>query len=136
MAFACTIPAVATVQQDDPEVKITRWDFPPGAVTGQHQVGFRGPGYILSADVLRVLVDRGYRYDCSTLPTVIGPLARKYYFRSAQLTAEQRAERSYLFGGFREGLRRLRAVRRRIKRERPRAVWLRPGRPAAPFETR
>jgi len=75
------------------------------AVTGRHTVGFRGPGYSLSADVLRVLVDRGYRYDCSTLPTVIGPLARKYYFRSAQLSAEQRAERAYLFGGFREGLR-------------------------------
>ncbi len=74
-------------------------------VTGQHPVGFRGPGYSLSADVLRVLVDRGYRYDCSTLPMVIGPLARRYYFRSAQLTAEQRAERAYLFGGFREGLR-------------------------------
>ena len=54
------------------------------AVTGRRTVGFRGPGYSLSADVLRVLVDRGYRYDCSTLPTVIGPLARKYYFRSAQ----------------------------------------------------
>jgi len=38
------------------------------AVTGQHPIGFRGPGYSLSADV-------------------------------------QRAERSYLFGGFREGLR-------------------------------
>ena len=56
------------------------------AVTGRRTVGFRGPGYSLSADVLRVLVDRGYRYDCSTLPTVIGPLARKYYFRSAQLS--------------------------------------------------
>jgi len=75
------------------------------AVTGQHPVGFRGPGYSLSADVLRVLVDRGYRYDCSTLPTVIGPLARRYYFRSARLTTSQRAERAYLFGGFREGLR-------------------------------
>ena len=75
------------------------------AVTGKRPTGFRGPGYSLSADVLRALVDRGYRYDCSTLPTVIGPLARRYYFRSAKLTAEQRAERSMLFGGAREGLR-------------------------------
>ena len=74
-------------------------------VTGQHTVGFRGPGYSLSSDVLRVLVDRGYEYDCSTLPTVVGPLARWYYFRSAKLSAEQRAERSNLFGGSREGLR-------------------------------
>jgi peptidoglycan-N-acetylglucosamine deacetylase len=76
-----------------------------GEVTGQRTTGFRGPGYSLSGDVLQVLVDRGYRYDCSTLPTVVGPLARRYYFRSAQLTAEQRAERSMLFGGAREGLR-------------------------------
>lgn len=76
-------------------------------VTGQRPVGFRGPGYSLSPDVIRVLLDRGYVYDCSTLPTVIGPLARRYYFRSAQLTPEQRAERSYLFGSARDGLRRL-----------------------------
>jgi peptidoglycan/xylan/chitin deacetylase (PgdA/CDA1 family) len=75
------------------------------SVTGRRVVGFRGPGYSLSGDVLRVLVDRGYRYDCSTLPTIIGPLARRYYFRSAKLTTAQRAERSNLFGGFREGLR-------------------------------
>ena len=36
---------------------------------------------------------------------MIGPLARRYYFRSAKLVAEQRAERAYLFGGCREGLR-------------------------------
>lgn len=76
-------------------------------VTGQRPVGFRGPGYSLSPDVIRVLLDRGYVYDCSTLPTVIGPLARRYYFRSAHLTAEQREERSYLFGSARDGLRRL-----------------------------
>ncbi len=29
MAFACTIPAVPTVQVDDDVVRITRWDFPP-----------------------------------------------------------------------------------------------------------
>lgn len=76
-------------------------------VTGQRTVGFRGPGYSLSPDVIRVLLDRGYRYDCSTLPTVIGPLARRYYFRTAELTAEQREERSYLFGSARDGLRSL-----------------------------
>ncbi|MFT3852367.1 MAG: polysaccharide deacetylase family protein [Ilumatobacteraceae bacterium] len=73
--------------------------------TGQRPTGFRGPGYSLSPDVLRALIDRGYRYDCSTLPTVIGPLARRYYFRSAKLTAAQRAERAHLFGSATDGLR-------------------------------
>jgi peptidoglycan/xylan/chitin deacetylase (PgdA/CDA1 family) len=88
------------------------------AVTGQHPRGFRGPGYSLSADVLRALVDRGYRYDCSTLPTVVGPLARWYYFRSAKLSAEQRAERSMLFGGAREGLRPLKPYQWAVGNER------------------
>lgn len=67
--------------------------------------GFRGPGYSLSTDTLRTLARRGYHYDCSTLPTLIGPLARAYYFRSAKLDAAQRAERAHLFGDWREGLR-------------------------------
>ena len=36
MTFACTIPAVPTVQRDDEDIRITRWDFPPGAATGWH----------------------------------------------------------------------------------------------------
>ena len=90
---------------DEINEELARTEDAIGSVTGQHTVGFRGPGYSLSGDVLEVLVQRGYRYDCSTLPTVVGPLARRYYFRSAKLTAEQRAERSMLFGGAREGLR-------------------------------
>lgn len=60
--------------------------------------GFRGPGYSLSPLLLELLAERGYRYDATTLPTWIGPLARAYYFRSTHLTAEQRAEREDLFG--------------------------------------
>lgn len=67
--------------------------------------GFRGPGYSLSPTLVELLAERGYRYDASTLPTWIGPLARAYYFRSASLTPSQRAERSYLFGSASEGLR-------------------------------
>ncbi|MCB0062859.1 MAG: polysaccharide deacetylase family protein, partial [Caldilineaceae bacterium] len=44
--------------------------------TGQKPIGFRGPGYSCSEATLRVLAQRGYRYDASTLPTFIGPLAR------------------------------------------------------------
>lgn len=36
MVFKCSIPAIPTVQRDDADVRITRWDFPPGAVTGWH----------------------------------------------------------------------------------------------------
>lgn len=79
--------------------------------TGQRPVGFRGPGFSLSAATLAVLVRRGYRYDASTLPTFLGPLARAYYFRTAGLSEEQRRQRSALFGTFGEGFRPLRPYR-------------------------
>ncbi len=40
MAFTCDIPARPTVQVDDAAVRITRWDFEPGAVTGWHRHGW------------------------------------------------------------------------------------------------
>ena len=79
--------------------------------TGEEPVGFRGPGYSVSPAGIGVLDAMGYLYDASTLPTFIGPLARRYYFRSAGLTPEQRAEREYLFGQAREGLRPIRPYR-------------------------
>ncbi len=51
------------------------------------------------------MIRRGYKYDCSTFPTYLGPLARMYYFMSTKLTKEQRAERKQLFGKFSEGFR-------------------------------
>ena len=66
--------------------------------------GFRGPGYSWSPTLLEVLARRRYRFDASTLPTWIGPLARSYYFATATLTPEQRVERAVLFGGWRNGL--------------------------------
>ena len=40
MPFSCDQPAVPTVQQDDANVRITRWDFAPGAATGYHSHGW------------------------------------------------------------------------------------------------
>jgi hypothetical protein len=73
--------------------------------TGVRPRGFRGPGYSLSPATLRVLAERGYAYDCSTLPTYIGPLARAYYFRAAHLDRDQTDQRRLLFGSWAEGLR-------------------------------
>src|SRR5581483_5106893 len=71
--------------------------------TGMRPIGFRGPGYSLSPAVIRTLIRRHYLYDASTLPTVIGPLARQYYFRTAKLDQAERRERSLLYGSFRDG---------------------------------
>jgi peptidoglycan-N-acetylglucosamine deacetylase len=72
-------------------------------VTGQHPIGFRGPGYSFSPAVLKVLERRGYRYDASTFPTFLGPLARAYYFMTSNLTPEEKQVRKMLFGGFKDG---------------------------------
>lgn len=96
---------------DEIHTELARTEEALQDVTGQRPIGFRGPGYSLSPDLLRALMDREYEYDASTLPTVIGPLARRYYFRSAKLTAQQREERAYLYGRARDGLQSLKPYR-------------------------
>lgn len=68
--------------------------------TGRLPIGFRGPGFVKSPDLIDILAARGYLYDASSLPTFIGPLARAYYFRSAHLVNGQREERHDLYGHF------------------------------------
>jgi hypothetical protein len=77
-------------------------------LTRQRPIGFRGPGYSLSKTALRVLKQRGYKYDASTLPTYVGPLARLYYFMSTKLSPEEKRQRALLFGRFREGFQSIR----------------------------
>lgn len=74
-------------------------------LTGVAPIGFRGPGFSWNKDLLEVLEKFGYVYDASTLPTWIGPLARKYYFMTANLTAEEKKDRDELFGTFKDGRR-------------------------------
>ena len=54
MAFVCNIPATPLVQRDDDNVRITRWDFLPGAVTGWHTHGWPYFVILLTDAVLRV----------------------------------------------------------------------------------
>jgi len=87
------------------------------SATGFRPRGFRGPGYSFSPPLLEELARRGYDYDASTFPTFLGPIARLYYFLTARLTPDQRAERKRLFGKFAEGFRPLRPyVWRNLKR--------------------
>lgn len=57
MAFACTVPAVPTVLADDERVRITRWDFAPGAATGWHEHAM--PYAIVMVTDGTMLVDAG-----------------------------------------------------------------------------
>lgn len=89
--------------------EIAEAEFHIESATGKRPCGFRGPGYSLSEAVLRVLSTRGYLYDASSFPTVIGPLARMYYFwHSRDFTPEEKENRKLLFGTLLDGLRPLR----------------------------
>ncbi|MCX7014187.1 MAG: polysaccharide deacetylase family protein, partial [Candidatus Sumerlaeota bacterium] len=70
---------------------------------GQKPVGFRGPGYCRSAAILTTLKRMNYEYDASTLPTILGPLARLYYFATSRMNSKEREERKELFGRWRDG---------------------------------
>ncbi|OWW27029.1 polysaccharide deacetylase [Zobellia sp. OII3] len=76
-------------------------------VTGKAPTGFRGPGFSWSPTLLEVLADKGYVYDASTLPTVIGPLARLYYFSTSNLSKEEKEDRKEIFGKFSDGFKKL-----------------------------
>jgi peptidoglycan-N-acetylglucosamine deacetylase len=79
--------------------------------TGQRTIGFRGPGFSYSQDVLQVLFDRGYKYDASTFPTFLGPIARAYYFLHSGLGKQEKDKRKQLFGSWNAGFQRLRPYR-------------------------
>ncbi len=55
------------------------------AAVGQRPVGFRAPGYTLSAALYRALCDRGYRYDSSVFP------AAPYYLAKAAVMGARAA---------------------------------------------
>jgi hypothetical protein len=86
-------------------------------VTGQEAIGFRGPGFSWSPTLLEVLAEKGYSYDASTLPTIIGPLARMYYFRTSNLTKEERKDRKEIFGKFSDGFRKLKPYYWKLKKD-------------------
>jgi quercetin dioxygenase-like cupin family protein len=54
MPFKCNQPAVPTVQQDDEAVRITRWDFAPGAATGWHSHGWPYFVVLLTDAVMKI----------------------------------------------------------------------------------
>jgi|ERR1700687_1316832 len=72
------------------------------AVTGSRPRGFRGPGFTFSDNTLRVLIERGYLYDASSLPTWIGPLARAYYFMTSNFGSDELEKRGALFGSVKD----------------------------------
>lgn len=98
-------PWLHLYREEQVEEELSRAEEAIHQAAGARPRGFRGPGYSLSPTVLRVLKRRGYAYDASTFPTFLGPLARLYFFMTAQLSSQQREQRKVLFGKLSDGLR-------------------------------
>lgn len=85
------------------------------AATGVRPRGFRGPGFSLSEGTLETLARRGYQFDATVFPNLLNPLARAYLFSTSKLTAEEKKQRSALFGTWKDAFRPVRPFRWRLK---------------------
>ena len=56
------------------------------AATGQPPVGFRAPGYEISAELIDLLCERGYRYDSSAFPAIPYYLAKAAVMAAIRVT--------------------------------------------------
>ncbi|UOZ10691.1 polysaccharide deacetylase family protein [Amycolatopsis sp. WQ 127309] len=91
-------PWLHRYSRDRLEDELSRTEVAIIAAGAPRPVGFRGPGYSLTRDLVELLAERGYVYDASTLPTWIGPLARVYHNRTVPAGAADDG-RGDLFGG-------------------------------------
>ena len=85
------------------------------AATGVRTRGFRGPGFSLSESTLDALQRRGYDYDATVFPNLLNPLARAYLFSTSNLTAEEKKQRSALFGTWKDAFRPVRPFQWSLK---------------------
>lgn len=100
-------PAIGSYTREGVKAELIRADDAIEAATGIRPKGFRGPSFALSSALLEALTELGYAYDASTFPTFIGPLARHYHFKNANLTPAEIEERALVFGTLSDGFRSL-----------------------------
>ena len=87
------------------EEDLTRSEDAIENVTGVHTNSFRGPGYSITEMTLRVLKKKGYRYDATSFPNILNPLARAYLFATTNLSEEEKKRRKALFGSYSDAFR-------------------------------
>lgn len=64
----CRPPATATVQIDNEDLRVTRWDFPVGAETGWHRHGWRYVVVPVSAGTMMLELPGGQTAEVSLTP--------------------------------------------------------------------
>ncbi len=108
-------PWLHLYSEQDLERELERAEISIQAATGARPVGFRGPGFSLSATTLEVLARRGYEYDCTVFPNALNPLARAYFFATSRLSKEEKEQRKALFGTFADAFRPVKPFRWKLR---------------------
>lgn len=98
-------PWMSTLPREQVEAEIVEAETLIEDATDRRPIGFRGPAYSLSNDILEILAEREYLYDASTLPTFLGPLARWYVRLTSSREANEQTQHRNLFGSLRDGFR-------------------------------
>jgi len=98
-------PWLHLYSEDDLDAELAKAEEHLQKATGRRPMGFRGPGFSISAATLRVLSKRGYEYDATAFPNLLNPLARAYFFLTSNLSKEERERRKALFGTVWDALR-------------------------------
>ncbi len=62
-------PWLHLYSQEQLVIEIAKAEASIEQATGRKPIGFRGPGFSLSSDLIELLTHRGYLYDASTFPT-------------------------------------------------------------------
>lgn len=94
------LPWLHTMSAEEIEQEIDRTTALIESNLGHAVFGFRGPGFSCPEEVLDVLSSRGFRYDASSFPTSIAPIARMAFMMRSNLDDEQRKRASQLYGGW------------------------------------
>jgi quercetin dioxygenase-like cupin family protein len=66
----CRPPATGTLQIDNDDMRVMRWDFPPGAETGWHRHGFAYVVVPLQAGSMLIELPEGRTMEASLSPGV------------------------------------------------------------------
>jgi peptidoglycan-N-acetylglucosamine deacetylase len=83
--------ALARAAEDEVDRELERAAEALRSVAGRAPVGFRSPGYTLSAPMLRALVRGGYRYDASVFPAAPYYLAKALVLGAMALSGRRSA---------------------------------------------
>jgi len=97
-------PWLHLYEQKELEQDLNQADAAIREATGKSPTGFRGPGFSISNDVLNTVKRMGYRFDATTFPNVLNPVGRWYFFWKSDLSAEEKKQRSGLFGTMKDAL--------------------------------